>query len=516
MTLLQKTKEIVSNSIKSAIFIDEKALENYKQKSSTFIREEELSINLNKNFKNKGISLSVHKFKQSDLTNTTTLDYLFKRRDLVLLDWKLDGNDGEEYSLNLLSKVVKQRNIHFCSIYTSEYNYDEIINNICTYFSGYTNEYYKTIIDNLNIYRELDEVLFEQISFDNPSTNNTLFNNFRDLDAVLPNLIKEITKLKDFGKALIQVKYAFSNFHKSDEINPVPTHVNRTNYSLNIKNTIITIIPKTENSAYKILNKLYHQIYKSENCFTQLLGLDMQNSFSENSSFVDSNLLDTNLDTLMYHRKQLIDNKLENEFEIFIKNILLEHSKMKLESSLLNTLEKTFLDRITKRHLNIESHRIARLNTFYNGSYINNKTILNFGDVFKDTKGNFYLCITPLCDCILHNSKSNIGFKYYFVKGQKSNLDYSINIGEKGFVSFLDDKTAILWKQDEYIKPFQLYIPNPTFNDNKITYLDWDQNNNKAETEIEYIFTLRQNYTQRIVNQAFSHPIRVGVDFVKK
>jgi hypothetical protein len=516
MTLLQKTKEIVSNSIRTAIFIDEKALENYKQKSSTFIREEELSINLNKNFKNKGISLSVHKFKQADLTNTTTLDYLFKRRDLVLLDWKLDGNDGEEYSLNLLSKVVKEKHIHFCSIYTSESNYDEIINNICTYFSGYTDAYYEAIIGSLNIYKELNETLFEQISFDNSKTNNILFNNFRDLDKTLPNLIKQITNLKDFGKALIQVKYAFSNFHKSNVINPVPTHINRTNYSLNINNTIITIIPKTENSAHKILNKLYQQIYKSENCFTQLLGLDMQNSFSENSSFVNSNLLDTNLDTLMYHRRQLINNNLENEFEIFIKNILLEHSKMKLESSLLNTLDKTFLDRITKRRLNIESQKIAKLNTFYNGSYINNKAMLNFGDVFRDNKGYFYLCITPLCDCILHGGKSNIGFKYYFVKGQKSNLDEAIKVGEKGFVSFLDDKTSVVWKQDEYIKPFQLYIPIPNLVDNKITYLDWDKNNDKDEVEIEYIFTIRQNYTQRIVNHAFGHPIRVGVDFVKK
>lgn len=516
MTLLQKTKEIVSNSIRTAIFIDEKALENYKQKSSTFIREEELSINLNKNFKNKGISLSVHKFKQSDLTNTTTLDYLFKRRDLVLLDWKLDGNDGEEFSLNLLSKIVTQKHIHFCSIYTSEANYDEIINNICTYFSGYTNEYYESIVESLDVYKDLDETLFEQISFDDPKTNSILYNNFRGLDAGLPNLIKEITNLSDFGKALIQVKYAFSVFHKSNIINPVPTHINRSNYSLNINNTIITIIPKNENSAHKILNKLYQQICKSENCFTQLLGLDMQNSFSENSSFVDSNLLDTNLDTLMYHRRQLINNNLENEFEIFIKNILLEHSKMKLENSLLNTLEKTFLDRITRRRLNIESQKIAKLNTFYNGSYINNKALLNFGDVFKDDKGNFYLCITPLCDCILHNGKSNIGFKYYFVKGQSSNLDESIKIGEKGFVSFLNDKTAILWKKDEYIKPFQLYIPNPFLNANKITYLDWNKKNDKVEIEIEYYFSLRQNYTQRIVNHAFGHPIRVGVDFVKK
>ena len=39
--------QIVSNSIKSVIFIDEKALESYQKKSLTIIPEEELSINLN-------------------------------------------------------------------------------------------------------------------------------------------------------------------------------------------------------------------------------------------------------------------------------------------------------------------------------------------------------------------------------------------------------------------------------------------------------------------------------------
>lgn len=62
MSLLQKTKEIVSNSIKSVIFIDEKALENYKRKSLVFIPEEELSINLDSNFKKK---VSVYQFTSS-------------------------------------------------------------------------------------------------------------------------------------------------------------------------------------------------------------------------------------------------------------------------------------------------------------------------------------------------------------------------------------------------------------------------------------------------------------------
>lgn len=517
MTLLQKTREIINDSIKSVIFIDEKAYEPFSNLPNGNHTETALSQNLFKKFKTKGISLSIHKFSPNDFDDAKKIGYLLKKRDLVLLDWKLDGESGEEFSLRLLSKIIQEKNIHFCSIYTSQNNSDEIINNILAYFSGFDRAYYQNIFDVLDPYLDGQFGLLDQISYDNKEQNRNLRNSFVEIDDQLPKLISDITGLGAIGESLIQVKIAFSNFQKADQsIKYAPKHLNRLNKTLNINNTIITIISKDEDNASKIINKIINQVSKSENCYSQILGLDMQNVFNNETSFIDENLLDTNLDTLMFHRRQLINSNLENEFENFIKIILLEHSKLKLENSLLKTLDKTFLDRVTKRRLNIEPQKIAKLNTFYNGSFINNKALLNFGDVFKDKKGNFYLCITPLCDCILHKGKSNIRFKYYFVKGQKSNLDDAIKVGEKGFVSFLDDKTSVVWKQDEYIKPFQLYIPNPSFIDNKITYLDWDKKNDKEEIEIEYIFTIKQNYTQRIVNHAFGHPIRVGVDFVKK
>lgn len=517
MTLFQKTREIINESIKSAIFIDEKAYEPFSTIPSGNHIETALSQNLLKKFKTKGISLSIHKFSPNDFNNATKISYLLKKRDLVLLDWKLDGENGEEFSLRLLSKIIQEKNIHFCSIYTSQNNSDEIINNILAYFSGFDRAYYENIFNELDPYLDGQEVLLDQISYDNRETNKSLTKSIIEINSELPKIITELTTIRGLGDALTQVKIAFSSLQKAQQtIKYIPKHLNRDNKTLNINNTIITIISKDEDNASKIINKIISQVSKSENCYSQILGLDMQNVFNNETSFIDENLLDTNLDTLMFHRRQLIDNKLENEFENFIKIILLEHSKLKLENSLLKTLEKTFLDRVTKKRLNIESQKIAKLNTFYNGCFINNKELLNFGDVFKDEKGNFYLCITPLCDCILHEGKSNIGFKYYFVKGQKFDLENAIKIGEKGFVSFLNEKTSINWKTDEYIKPFQLYIPNPSLNENKLTYFDWDEKNEKVEIEIEYIFTIRRNYTQRIVNHAFGHPIRVGVDFVKK
>lgn len=511
MTLLQKTKEIVSNSIKSVIFIDEKALESYQRKSLTIIPEEELSINLNNNFKRIGISLSVHKFKQSDLLDESRLDYFFKRRDLVLLDWKLDGNGGEEFSLKLLSKVVMQKNIHFCSIYTSENNYDEIINNIKIYFSGYDINYYNTIIGILNDYRDGNEAIFNKISFDNKTQNGQMFNVFSDINPQLPVLIKETTNLSNFGEALIQVKYAFSQYHKSDTTNPLPTHINRTNYSLNINNTIITIIPKTENSAAKILNKLYHQIYNSENCFTKLLGLDMQNSYYENSSFIDENLLNTKIDTLMFHRKQLSGSELG--FEDFIKSLLLEHSKETLNDSSLKILESVFLNKMSKTRYNIKDEELATLNTFYNGSFIKDKSSINFGDIFLNEGTNeYYLCVTALCDC-LH--PENIKNNFFFVKGTVGVMGEAIKTGDGGFKSFINCRTCILWTVGEYIKPFQLHITDTSIINSNINTFNI-LNSALNEMTIKYVFSLKFSYAQRIANHAFAHPIRVGVDFVKK
>lgn len=514
MTLNQKTKEIILDSIKSAIFIDEKALEPYKVKPRNPYPEVDLSINLLKKFKEKGISLAVHKFSPNDLQNEERLKYFFKRRDLVLLDWRLDGNDGEEHSLNLLSKIVKEKHIHFCSIFTSELNMDEIIDNVSTYFSGYNSEYYQNIVDELDIYRDDNLATFNQISFNDDRFNGTLFNAFRLVDAGLPQLIKECTGLSTFGEALIQVNYAFSNLHKSIISNPKLSHINRINFSLNINNTIITIIAKSENSAIKILNRLVDQVRKSENNLSQLLGLDMQNSFTNNASFIDENLLNTSIDTLMYHRKQLKSHNLDLEFNNFIKSILLEHSKLKLENSNLKILEEEFLNKISKQNYKIADAEIAILNAFYNGTILKEKKLLNFGDIFKGENTTYYLCITALCDCILHNGESNIDFNYYFVKGNSIPLEEGIKKGDGGFISYIDSTTCILWGQ-EYVKPKQYFVENPVLVDNKIRIEFRNKQRVLVQKDIEYVFTLKQNYAQRITNHSFNHPIRVGVDFVK-
>jgi len=361
--------------------------------------------------------------------------------------------------------------------------------------------------------------------------NGHLYSDLNSIDQNLPNKIKEIAKRHDLGEALIQVKLGFTNSFKSDEAIKVPFHIDTENEVINLNNTIITILNKGENSAEKIINRLTEQITSSSNCFMQVLGLDMQNKFYENSSFINTKILNISINTLLYHRQQLLESISEDEFKNFMLSILLEQSKMTLSNSDLDILETSFLDEQSREMEEVSNEEIFLLNTFYNGSILE-KEKLNFGDIFIDENNIYYLCIAPLCDC-LHpgNVKNNL----FFVKGIRStNIEKCIESGDSGFKSYINEQTCVYWtpkssvqkkedKQEEddklqeagYIKPFQIHIPDLNFDNDELEgklFKGGDVKNLK----LHYVFTLKNSYAQRIANHAFNHPIRVGVDFVKR
>src|SRR5690554_4914580 len=103
MTFEERAHIILKDSIKSAIYIDEKAKAFYQDVSiPENLTEEELSQNLYKNFKENGISLEVYKFENGAENNPNELKFIIDNRDFVILDWKLEGKNGELLSLKIL------------------------------------------------------------------------------------------------------------------------------------------------------------------------------------------------------------------------------------------------------------------------------------------------------------------------------------------------------------------------------------------------------------------------------
>ena len=145
MSYEEAARKIIKDYIKTAVYIDENAIEPYElapKSSSLFIENDELknessekkdtsgttlqideakrSFELYREFRKQGVSLSIFKYQDSFFEQER--DYVLKARDLVLLDWKLEGDENSpEKALKIMEQIVGQSpKINFCAIYTNE------------------------------------------------------------------------------------------------------------------------------------------------------------------------------------------------------------------------------------------------------------------------------------------------------------------------------------------------------------------------------------------------------------
>ena len=598
----QKAFDILNASINNAVFIDEKAKDFYSGTDiDEEVPEEKLSFDLYTTFKTNGKNLTVHKFENTNINEPKTIEYLFKGKDLILLDWELDGVSGQEHSLNLLHKAVSSPNINFCCIYSSAKNFDDISLFLDAYFSGISKENFE-LISNEYSFLEGDE-LKDSINKSQEDILTFAQDNVIDF-TVFP--IEELRKRDgDYLFRLIYIALNVNKFYYSDEFLPKYEVFNAGNNSFMINNTFVLTLKKDfdEDSNYEsLIKRISDIVITNEGSFFQLLGLEMQSIFNDNESFIDSSILKSSTEALFQFRNHLNDDK---AFGTIIKKLLLEQATLKLRTAKLELLKTDFLDFKTSELADKEPtfDALFNLNVFYNSvkvKSLNDEDApnLNFGDIFKGAGKDYYLCITALCDCLYPNK---IDSNFYFAKGEEFNdLETALRLGDTAFLSFLPNGKVVLWgdkeiikkpkikkiaaesdeefekrknelirdsdesdedfeerknqltkKEEEseiefnnrkeiellkfenvaykkflykpfFIKPKVFNVEDNKIKDNKLRI--WDitnrinqevRNHNLNYFDIEYISTLRDDYTQRIANHAFGHPSRVGVDFAK-
>lgn len=532
MNFEQKAQEIIRTSIKSAIFIDEKARTFFQDSSDLKGENEELiSVQLFNKFKEAGISLAIHQYKINDENDDILKNYLFQDRDLVLLDWNLAGDSGQEYSLKLLSDIIERPHIHFCTIYTSESgaDIDSVFKNILSYFSNEIEENYNIFRESLELEEgimEIKDALIDiNINRDSDDLGNKIGKLFKSKTKEIKK-IKEITGRTDNLEAIIIASIALDNTLKCDKALKSPMITSFENKTIVIQNTIINILNKNENEPTVLIENISKDIVSSKSSFTQLLGLEMQSIFSESSAFIDENLLNFSKEGLIYHRENYKKDSIGHYFPEFIKEIMVEKAKLNIRSKSLSLLDDTFLDSLNKG-IKPDIGELLSMNTFYNSSKLHNDNKLNFGDVFKvEGIDEYYICITALCDCLRPEKINN---SFFFAKGNLMNKEKAVQLGDTAFLSYLNNETVVSWTDvisidDDlhkfspvYIKPLSFTVFNTKFNENQelsLSFIDGENGNIKS-IQVKYITTVKANYTQRIANHAFSHPIRIGVDYVK-
>ena len=532
----RRAKAILNDAIKTAIFIDENALEPYHRETKNgrpdVVETEKLTKKIFRHFNNRNVSFEIHKFKGVD-----TAKKKIRNKDIVLLDWHLDGEtSGEEYALELLEEIVKEDQIHFCCIYTNSPK-EGVLNNCLSYFSGYTKQFCDAVREE---YQVDDEVVAQIKPFldmllasNNPNDRDEIVKVIKKLrtgNGIIDyiNEIEPIRELSLSNKVNCLLYASKPELIKSPRSEtPKIDFLSKKDFTFIIGNTVIIILNKDHaNDSRELFSKIKNEIIKRQNSYLLMLGLELQNQIKKSSAFINGNVLDVQNKTIAYHWAQSISNENGIGFSKFIKQVLTEQISNNIDQydfSLLNETNFLKTNDISKQQ---DPEQLSKINTFYNGSTIKNDKPLSYGDIFYcQANKSYYLCITALCDC-LH--PKNIKNKFFFVEGKKLKINRAIDLSDEAFISYIDDKTSISWvqlgkgsKNDQhkpvYIKPIQLFIPETNITDGKLKVNDWENTEQKvSELELEYKFTLRQNYTQRIANHAFSHPIRVGIDFVKK
>lgn len=512
-------KAIIKNNIKSAIFIDENALEPYMQNED--LLEKERSVALYNNFRDMGISLDVWKYDNEKYNQLR--EYVFKNRDLVLLDWKLEGDEkGGERALELLSDLVNDyKQIHFCVVYTAEKSQGVMLD-LLSYFSPVTTEESDNIKVDLAEYEEdinsIESDLIElSISRNDKAKQKELKSKIRlkhnDMVEAIHTYFKTKNPSISLTEALISTGLAFNNHTKSNTLQYSPTSIDAQFSTLYINHTFISVINKESVQPDVLFATFGETIANCKYGIMPLIAVEYKNIQRETGGIIDGALALVTQETLGYHKKESAE-----DFESFLKNVLLEQDALHSRQ-----ISMSITDAIPEYNYSQKfDEEYALLNIFYNSSILTGDRRVSFGDVFKNGE-DYYMCITALCDCLRPEKRNN---KFYFVKGASISTEAALQLGDEGFVSFLPHENCVRWNINAfkehtpiYIVPEPYLVPDNIIRNGKLSILQSVIKEGEPalfSIELMYISTIKQNYAQRIANQAFVHPARVGVDFIKK
>ncbi len=541
MSFSSVANQIIQDSIMSSIYIDDKIVEPFEAVIEGNEKLFEVSKGLYSSFREKNKSLDFYKFKLTRNWREDT-DYIFKNRDLLILDWQLDETKDlkQTDALEILAKAVETDSLHFISIYTStdEEKFEDIFYQIKAYFDIKYNSKSKAIITKLidDLESEgIDTTFFKEHSgkfkeialkvankeiieeIKGPLIGK-LGKHYKSFSNTLKEIDKDLTKAWEiFGYCLNEEE------HNTKLINNVNSNVSFIERNFIVINHTIIQITNKENPKPEVHFDFFRQALLDV-CgnLLSLTSLEIKNLLRDSSGFIGKDADSIDEAALFHHQ-----SKKENFFE-FIIEIWKSHTFSHVDYNLdkLSTLNTEFWKEYKgtkdidgrieslRRDENRFCNELAKLNVYYNSLHIGKpaEDKIKFGDIFLGfdgtgkPDGKYWLNISAHCDCLV--PEDNLKNNFYFVSGVKSGLKESLSLGDRGFTSYIKNEGeffSIMWNQ----RPVILNIQNS----NMVNYRIKAKDGKLEDFEIRYIGTLKENYAQRMANNSFSFAMRVGIDF---
>lgn len=544
MISYERISSIISSSINNAICIDDEFCAPYEFGNGNI----EIPQLLCANFRNSH-ACNLDVFHYSNLEDLESkLSTLFKNRDLLIVDWELNPQASIRYqdTLAVIEKGILCKSLRYIAIYTQNPSIEEIIKAILLYFSQYRKEF--KVLQNkfLEVLDEFCEA--NSLACDSDEIWGILKESVSGL-SLHPEKLSEIKTLIDkqlSDKMLPCIKgklcKLINNFSKTEGFKDVNdalcwldlnTQNNTNNYSRNIydislltpnaihiDNTIIVILNKHTTfqgnaipnaiAPEEVFDKIVESVSAVKNLRTFIFSILLKNVMNDEIAQWGKNLGNISERAFVYHAKSYDDI---DEFIEYFSNC----TTGLLKSSMLSSIGKQDIHELFKSDGIdvIPTHQdLCNLNcflTFTDKKNLEEIHTIQTGDIFilsnpyhpENGSEEYLICITQSCDC---KRPQKIFHNYIFLHGHKADLKKALKDTEKECYSFISSENAIKWTH----RFFSIHIESQRkFYINRPIRVIL---NNGRNNEMLFLGNQKIEFTQRLINHAFSHAQRMGID----
>lgn len=575
MTYEQIAKKIIKKSIRSAICIDDRFEQPYMTPEEVNERNEELTSrdkikvvldknlprNLHTSFRELGqCDLDIYNFKS--LKDSWRPGHMLNNKDLMVIDWELDGNDGFLSTITILQHTIETNeyaNVPFIIIYTSkpEADFGFIIDSIISYFNPFGTDretklalLHENLLDKFancfEITPDLDNIkdflehikvnLFEYWKINNSGVRNTIIKEiakkFDDHFGVLESKKGKIEpKLNSCLKAtfgdnmeLFECLYYLS-IDFVGNLNFLVDRIGSKDIGLKINNSIITIFSKDHGAGEgvkpeEVFETFSNLLCKDPHNFLTLLSIEMRDKLRDDSYKIGDKISSLDERAFFYHlgNYKLRSKNYKNEFFDF----LLKSWTNEIDAYNINQTPEVFgsIEEYVKDK-NLEKAQIPgneihqqladlaiKLSTVDIYNRTSKDSMIRFGDIFKATGPDnvvyYYLCITPQCVCV--DASKKVDNNFFFIKAENSNiaLRSALENIEIGYYSLIKDNVNISLKWGD-CKPFTIWVRTNDIGNLKSKFTHY-------ELDLKYVTSLKENFAQRMSNKAFGYGTSIGID----
>lgn len=547
MSYQKVSKQIVKNSIKNVICIDDQFSEPYSPE------EEEIGLDkkMYECFRDRDCNVNMVKYPSK-----VSISRRIQNNDLVILDWELSTVKPKYVpTLELLKKMI-ETNISFVCIYTHSSDISKISNILSFYFSGYNSQeigsFYNGVYDTLYVEgyekfldnEQIKECFIKYLHSDK-SQHKKIRGEVRGyfikyLEGVIESDEKPYQIIKDLHASLNNVEchqlfMKLGLYFSNALIPPVKTKVIKTlckeKHIYWLDGKVIIIRNKVEIdegfavTADALYDEISENIINAPSSILTLLWLELKNHLTDtqklNGNFlkeIDENAFLNNIISSHFNSEGEIE---KDKLHSFITDILsdeLKYNLVQLDSEAIKLIEGHLTEEKKEEIESIKSNpafgestcNLNHLITFNNSKILPKK--IRFGDVFIGSNQKYYLCITAHCDC-LDPRKIDNNFIFAETDGKYTSIS-NIKTLDSEYVSFVkkEDKNIeiVRWVDSQgKIKVKSLYILATD-----LTGISKIQTSSTSEKlELKFIGNQKENFTQRIANYAYSWMNRVGVSY---